>query len=361
MKIPFLDLHLQLKEEIHDLKHVFENILLNDTLSGGEATRKFESQFSSFIGTDFCVGCANGTDALEVILRAIGVGQGDEIILPANGWLSAAEMVYQLQATPVYVDADWKTRNIDTSLIEEKITPSTKAIIPIHLYGLPADMKTIRSLADRYNLYAVEDCAQAHGASFANTKVGNWGHASAFSFYPTKNLGALGEAGAINTSHIKLANACRMLINHGQIDKNVHKSFGRNSRIDSLQAGFLNYRLNKLDSYNEKRQDLAKIYLQALQGLPIGLPHTQSDIVQVYHLFVITTDCRDRLQNFLHKRGIGTAVHYPKAVSDLPHLNPSACPVATRLSQQVLSLPLHPYLSEDEVHVVCTAIHSFFA
>ena len=360
MKIPFLDLSRLHSRQLDSLNDIFSQTLLFDRLSRGKAVKDFERNFSQYLEVSHCISCGNGTDALEIILRAINLGAGDEVIVPANGWLSAAEVVKLVGARPVFVDVDPRTYNIDSKQIEAAISPRTRAIIPIHLYGLPADMPAIMETAEKHGLYVIEDCAQAHGASIFGKKVGSWGHAAAFSFYPTKNLGALGDAGAIVTADARLAEKCRMIANHGQSRRDEHQVLGRNSRMDSLQAGVLNYRLRFLDKGNQKRRQLAQFYRERLQRLPLQLPEEYEICAHVYHLFVISTENREALRAYLSDQSIGTLIHYPVAVSDMPHLNPTKAPVASEQSQKILSLPLYPEMTEGEVLTVCDAIRKFF-
>ena len=361
MKIPFLDLSRKQRIQLAELEQIFRNCLLDDYLSGGKAIRDFEKAFANYLDVPYCIGCGNGTDALEIILRALNVQEGDEVIVPANGWLSATEMVTLLGAVPVFVDTDPDTFNIDPKLIESAISSRTRVIIPIHLYGLPANMPAIMEIANKYGLNVIEDCAQAHGASIAGKKVGSWGHAAAFSFYPTKNLGALGDAGAMVTADPALAEKCRMIANHGQAFRDEHRILGKNSRMDTLQAAVLNYRLQLLDKENRKRRNLAQLYSNQLKGLPLQLPREYETYAHVYHLYVISTPQRDPLRQYLQEEGIGTAIHYPYAVSDMEHLKPVPTKVASRQSRELLSLPLYPELSEEELIRICAGIQSFFS
>ena len=360
MKIPFLDLSRLHVRQLDSLNQIFSQTLLNDRLSGGASVKAFEDNFAAYLGVPYCVSCANGTDALEIILRALNIGPGDEVIVPANGWLSAAEMVKLVGARPVFVDIDPYTYNMGLSRVEAVISSKTKAIMPIHLYGLPMEMPALMNMADKHGLYVIEDCAQAHGSHIHGKMSGSWGHAGAFSFYPTKNLGAIGDAGAIVTADARLAEKCRMIANHGQSTRDEHQVLGRNSRMDSLQAAVLNFRLEQLDACNVQRRLLARLYHEHLQDLPLTFPHEKEGFFHVYHLFVISTRERDALRTFLGEKGIGTLIHYPVAVSDMAHLNPSPAPLASQLSQKILSLPLYPEMTEEEILEVCQAIRKYF-
>jgi dTDP-4-amino-4,6-dideoxygalactose transaminase len=360
MKIPFLDLSRLHVRQLDSLNQIFSQTLLNDRLSGGASVKAFEDNFAAYLGVPYCVSCANGTDALEIILRALNIGPGDEVIVPANGWLSAAEMVKLVGARPVFVDIDPYTYNMGLSRVEAVISSKTKAIMPIHLYGLPMEMPALMNMADKHGLYVIEDCAQAHGSHIHGKMSGSWGHAGAFSFYPTKNLGAIGDAGAIVTADARLAEKCHMIANHGQSTRDEHQVLGRNSRMDSLQAAVLNFRLEQLYACNVQRRLLARLYHEHLQDLPLTLPHEKEGFFHVYHLFVISTRERDALRTFLGEKGIGTLIHYPVAVSDMAHLNPSPAPLASQLSQKILSLPLYPEMTEEEILEVCQAIRKYF-
>lgn len=260
MKIPFVDLRRQHSPLISELLESFQTILTSGVVMGGEALVDFERSFASYIGTSQAVSCANATDALEILLRAWNIGVGDEVIIPANGWMSAAETVCLVGATPVFVDNQTDTYVLNEEIVEEKITERTKAIIPIHLYGDPANIPALMTLAERYGLMVLEDCAQAHGASIDGNKVGSWGHAGIFSFYPTKNLGALGDAGMIVTNDDALARRCRAIAQHGQFERHMHQLLGRNSRMDAIQARILTLKLPYLDQWNRRRRQIANYY-----------------------------------------------------------------------------------------------------
>ncbi|WPP51663.1 DegT/DnrJ/EryC1/StrS family aminotransferase [Catalinimonas niigatensis] len=345
---------------ISSLQTLFDEVVLKDTLLGGKAVISFEKDFASYQGRSHAISCANGTDALEIALRGLGIGAGDEVIVPANGWMSAAEAVCLLHAQPVFVDNHPDAYTLDPKRIEEKITSRTKAIIPIHLYGLPADMPEICALAQKHQLKVIEDCAQAHGASIGGKKVGNWGDIAAFSFYPTKNLGAIGDAGAMVTADSSLAEMCRQIASHGQITRNQHIRLGRNSRMDTLQAAVLQYKLGFLEDWNARRRALAARYTDALKVLPIQLPVEKADDYHIYHLYVIQSERRDWLMDALGKLGVGTAIHYPQAVADMPvfsQYRQDDTPVASKQARQLLSLPLYPELEDDEQGYVIECMH----
>lgn len=361
MKIPFLDLYRQQKRSVSAAQHLLSDVMLKDSLLGGKAVSAFEDKFAAYLNLQYVIACANCTDALEICLRALEIGAGDEVIVPANGWMSAAEATCLVCARPVFVDNHPESYTIDPEKIEAKITAKTRAIIPIHLYGYPADMPAICALARKYQLKVIEDCAQAHGAAIQGKKAGSWGDMAAFSFYPTKNLGAIGDAGAIATSDDALAEVCRQIASHGQIEKNKHIRLGRNSRMDSFQAAILVHKLQYLDEWNERRRALAHTYSEALKDLPVQLPAEQhADFYHVYHLYVVQLERRDWLMQQLAERGVGTAIHYPEAVADMQvfsKFHRDDTPVAHRQATQLLSLPLYPELRDEEQDFVIECLY----
>lgn len=362
MKIPFLDLYRQQKLSVSAARHLLSEVMLKDSLLGGKAVSAFEDKFAAYLSLPHVISCANCTDALEICLRALEIGPGDEVIVPANGWMSAAEATCLVGAQPIFVDNHPDTYTIDTDKIEAKITARTRVIIPIHLYGYPADMPAICALAKKHQLKVIEDCAQAHGASIEAKKAGSWGDMAAFSFYPTKNLGAIGDAGAIVTNDAALAEICRQIASHGQIEKNKHIRLGRNSRMDSFQAAILVHKLQYLDEWNERRRALAHTYSEALKDLPVQVPaELHTDFYHVYHLYVIQSERRDWLMQQLAEWGVGTAIHYPEAVADMQvfsSYHPNDTPIAAKQAAQLLSLPLYPELRDDEQAYVIECIHT---
>jgi len=359
MKIPFLDIKRQQSSIQEELNAVAQDVIQGGWFIGGEYVDRFEKDFAKYNGIDHCVSCGNGTDALELILRGLDIGQGDEVIIPSFTWVSDAEVIKAVGAEIVFADIEAESFNISAETIAPCITPGTKAIIVVHLYGIPCDMEPILALAKKHSIKVIEDCAHAHGAIYKGKKVGSWGDASAFSFYPTKNLGALGDGGAVLTHDHKLAEKISLLSNHGQVQRDEHVMIGRNSRLDTLQAAFLSVKLKYLDEWNEERRRLAQIYLEGLKGADIILP--SNDIERVFHLFVIRTKKRDALKNFLFEQGIETAIHYPKAIhqidayqTDITLLN------SEKAVEEVLSLPLYRGLSEEEVSKVVDEICLFF-
>jgi dTDP-4-amino-4,6-dideoxygalactose transaminase len=361
MKIPFLDLS-RIEESLKErLKAKFSEMLDAGVFSGGKEVELLESSISKILNSPFSIPCANGTDALELALRALGIGSGDEVIVPAMTWVSTAEAVVLVGAKPVFVDTD--EDGLISSDWEKAITPQTKAVIPVHLYGKMVEMSPLLSKAKSHGLFVIEDAAQAFGAFQNGKAAGTLGDVGCLSFYPTKNLGALGEAGMCLMSDPELARKIRLLANHGQPVRDRHELVGRNSRIDSIQAGFLNVFLEDWEENLGKRKSLAKIYLEELAGisdirLPSGLELSDHNA----HLFVIQTERRDELKAFLADNGIGTAIHYPMI---LPEMKPFAFEGdfenARKLSRTGFSLPLNPLVKESEVREVIEKVRKFYS
>lgn len=363
MNIPFVDLKAQYLTIKDELTRGIEQVIEETAFIGGKYVAEFEEAFARMLGVKHCVGVGNGTDAIYIALRMLGIGRGDEVITVANTWISTAETIAQCGAKPVFIDITADQYTIDPDKIEAKITKNTKAIIPVHLYGYPADMDPILALAKKYDLDIVEDCAQAHLAKYKGTNVGLLSDVATFSFYPGKNLGAYGDAGCIVTNDDILAEKCRMFANHGALKKHEHKIDGINSRLDALQAAILSAKLPHLENWTAKRREVAALYRKYLHDVDgIKLP---PDIVNsVYHLFVIRSAKRDELQDFLKSKGIGTSIHYPTPLPLLPvyqHLGyvPSDIPVSAEYQSQILSLPMYAELSELQVRYVCDQIREF--
>lgn len=364
-KIPLADLkaqYLSLKEEIDS---AVVQCINDASFIKGKSVADFENAFSEYIGTKYCTGCGNGTDALEIILKSLNIGAGNEVIVPALSWIATAEAINNVGAEPVFVDINPDNFTIDIRKIEEKITKKTKAIIPVHLYGSPADMNEILDIAKEFGLFVVEDCAQAHGAEYKGQKIGSFGIASAFSFFPSKNLGAFGDAGAIVTNNKELADSARRITNHGQLlERHTHSIIGRNSRLDTIQASILNVKLPFLDSWNGKRREAANIYLANLrESTGIILPHPEKTKKHVFHLFVIRTQLREKLVNELNLNNIASGIHYPKA---LPFLDAyrykkhrtSEFPVASNFTNEILSIPIYPEITFEQVSRICRVINN---
>jgi dTDP-4-amino-4,6-dideoxygalactose transaminase len=362
MKIPFLDLnapYLDLKEE---LDAAYSRVMESGWYILGPEVEAFEREFANYCGVKHCIGVGNGLDALHLILRAMDIGPGDEVIVPSNTYVATWLAVTHAGATPVPVEPDERTYNIDPSLIEAAVTERTKAILPVHLYGQPADMDPINAVAKKHGLKVVEDCAQAHGALYKGRKVGGLGDAAGFSFYPGKNLGALGDGGAVTTNDPVLADRIRVLRNYGSQVKYHNEVVGYNSRLDELQAALLRVKLAKLDEWNDRRKQVAAEYLLGISGHPnLILPHVPEWAAPVWHLFVVRCSQRDALQMSLTKTGIGTMIHYPIP----PHLQDAYVvlgmkkgdlPIAEQIAKEILSLPMGPHLEHAELSEVLSAL-----
>jgi dTDP-4-amino-4,6-dideoxygalactose transaminase len=323
----------------------------------GEA---FEHEFAAFCGVDFAVGVGNGTDAIELALRAVGVGHGDGVITSPLSAAFTALAICRIGARPVFVDIDADTYNLDPSLLASAIGESTRAILPVHLYGQPADMKAINRIGAERDLPVVEDAAQAHGAAIEGKRVGGLAAAAAFSFYPSKNLGAFGDGGAVTTDDADLAGRLRMLRNGGQESRYEHRILGVNSRLDELQAAILRVRLRHLEADNTRRREIAARYSQALTGIPgVGPPFVPETVTPAFHLYVIRCADREGLARRLAEAGVDTAVHYPCCIhrqSAFAWLDAEPCPVAERAVDEILSLPIFPELEDEEVDRVCEAL-----
>jgi len=362
MRIPFVDLYRQYQSIKVEIDNAIENTIRESSYIGGEAVKDFETAFAQYLGVNHVIACANGTDSIEILLQAMGVGAGDEVIVPAISWISTSEAVSTVGATPVFVDIHPEFYTIDVSKIAEKITTKTKAIIPVHLYGHPADMTAIMHLAKQHKLLVLEDCAQAHGAKINSQQVSTFGDAASFSFYPGKNLGAYGDAGAITTNNPGLAANCRMIANHGQLKKHDHQMEGRNSRLDGLQAAILNVKLKYLPQWTTARQQVAESYNRLLSNVSvIKTPSTQYGAEPVFHLYVIQLENREKMMARLKELGIDTAVHYPtplpfmKAYERFNH-QPADFPVAHHAASRILSLPIFPELKDEEIKYVCESL-----
>jgi dTDP-4-amino-4,6-dideoxygalactose transaminase len=362
MRIPLVDLKAQYANIKPEIDQAIQYVLDETDFIGGSAVRAFESAFASYCGTRTAVGLANGTDALQLALLACGIGNGDEVITAVNTFIATSEAISATGARPVFVDNDPHTYTIDVRKIEEKITPCTKAIIPVHLYGQPADMDAVSEVAARNNLVVIEDAAQAHGARYKVKTVGNLGRVACFSFYPGKNLGAYGDAGAIATNDEELANKVRMLANHGRLKKYEHEMEGYNSRLDTLQAAILLVKLRHLKEWTEKRQHVASRYTQLLSSAKeIVTPTKNLDATHVFHLYVVRVQQRDQIQQVLKEAGITTGIHYPIPLHQQPAyrhlgLTVGSYPVAERYAGELLSLPIYPELTDEHVEFVSATL-----
>lgn len=364
MNVPFVSLR-PIEEELgHELHSAFERVFANSNYIMDDECASFEADFARYCSAGYCVGCGNGLDSLTLSLRALGVGDGDEVIVPSNTYIATALAVAYAGATPVFVEPELDTYNIDPSLIEDAITNRTKAIMPVHLYGLPAKMDEILSIASKYELFVVEDCAQAHGAMYKGKRIGSFGDAAGFSFYPGKNLGALGDAGAMVTDNKDIADKVRALGNYGSDYKYHHIYQGVNSRLDELQAAFLHAKLPMLDKVNQQRRMLAQRYVDGICNPRVALPSTFEYAEPVWHIFAIRCDRRDELASYLADKGIGTNRHYPipmhlqKAFTSLGYKQ-GDFPIAETISETELSLPMFYGMSDDQQQYVIDAINSF--
>ena len=361
MKIPFVDLYAQylsIKEEIDSA--IFSTIEKSAYI-GGEAVKEFEKNWSQHLDVRHTISCANGTDSLEILLKAMGVGVGDEVIVPAISWISTSEAVSAVGAKPIFVDIHPDYYTMDENLIEEKISSRTKAIIPVHLYGHPANMSVIMNIAKTHNLKVIEDCAQSHDATILGKKVGTFGDAASFSFYPGKNLGAYGDAGCMTTNDDNIASLARMIANHGQLKKHDHQIEGRNSRLDGMQAAVLNVKLKYLTQWTERRIEIAEKLINRLERSNLLVPKIKQDFKHVFHLFVIRVQERSKIIDILKEKGIEVAIHYPTALPFLPayrHLNYKTedFPVASTCQNCVLSLPMYPELSFESIDFICNIL-----
>lgn len=365
MNVPFFNLKRQYEDLKPEIEVTIQQVFDNSWFVGGPVVEQFEQNFAAYIGAGYCVGCGNGTDALELILRGYDIGPGDEVIVPAFTWISDAEVVTLVGAQVVFADILPHAFTIDPQQLENGITPKTKAIIVTHLYGQPCLMDEILAIARKHDLKVVEDCAQASGAAYKGQKIGSIGNAAAFSFYPTKNLGAYGDGGAVLTNDDALAKKIRLLANHGQPRRDIHLLEGRNSRLDVIQAAFLDMKLKYLDRWNDKRRAIAAVYSETLGSADIITPAETEDSMHVYHLYVLRTARREALRQFLASKGITTAIHFPKALHQLEvyqHLNLSDrdFPVASRAAAEVLSLPVFPELTNEEVYFIAEMVDQFF-
>ena len=331
----------------------------------GEEVRLFENEFAGYCGTQYCIGVASGYDAILLALESLGVGESDEVIAPAFTFISSVLPIIRVGAKPVFVDIDPHTFTIDVNQIEKRITKQTKAILPVHLYGCPADMDKILQIARSYNLYVIEDAAQAHGAKYKGKCVGSLGDVGCFSFYPTKNLGCMGDGGVVTTNNYRVAKEMEILRNVGQKTKNMHTLLGYNSRLDEIQAAILRIKLQKLDAWNAKRRKISDYYNQELSGLPVSHQVITDAGVSSHHIYGLFTDKRDQLIKYLFSHNIGTGIHYPIPL----HLQPCLeylgyCegdfPVSEKSSRQTLSLPVYPELTRTEMRQIVDLIKQFY-
>lgn len=356
MAIPFLDLESCYQDLKTGLDEAYHRVMSSGHYILGKEVDQFEQEFADFCGARHCIGVSNGLDALHLILRGYGIGQGDEVIVPANTYIATWLAVSWSGATPVGVDPLETTYNINPSAAEAAVTPKTRAIIAVHLYGQPAEMDALHLIAKKHHLLLIEDAAQAHGAYYKGKRTGSIGHAAGFSFYPGKNLGAYGDGGAVVTSDSELAHKIRLLRNYGSSTKYHHDVKGFNSRLDELQAAFLRIKLSHLDAWNKTRTELATQYLRRLAHLPLQLPHVPEHVDPVWHLFVVRSGFRRHLKALLEQSAITSLIHYPRHPQEQPayadQVNAHALPVTTKIQNEILSLPIHPYLSREDFETI---------
>jgi len=364
--VPFLDLKAQHHQIYNDIDDKATDIIVNTAFILGKHVEEFEQNFAEICGANHCIGVGNGTDALLIALKCMGIGQGDEIIVPANTFIATSEAVTMVGARVVFIDCDPDTYNIDVNLIESRITSRTKAIIPVHLYGQPANMPAIYRIAKKHGLKIIQDCAQAHGAEIDGKSLASFGDVLCFSFYPGKNLGAYGDAGAIVPNDEEVATRARMFSNHGRISKYDHEFEGINSRMDEIQGAVLNVKLKYLPEWTKKRQEAATLYDELLYNVgDIVTPYCSSNVKHVYHLYVIRSKNRDALRGHLEDRGIATSIHYPTALPFLKAYNylehkPEDFPVAYKYQNEILSLPMYPELSHESICFISDEVQNFW-
>ena len=364
MNIPFVSFKPLEKEIDQELRAAFARVLDSSWYIDGKEDKAFEEAFAQFCHTKSCVGVGNGLDALMLILRALEIGSGDEVIVPSNTYIATALAVTYVGATPVLVEPDIRTYNIDPAKIEAAITPKTKAIMPVHLYGQPCDMDPIMAVAKKHKLYVIEDCAQAHGATYKGQTIGSFGDAAGFSFYPGKNLGALGDAGAVVTNNADIAAKVRALGNYGSDYKYHHIYKGVNSRLDELQAAFLAAKLPSMDKVNEDRRRTADKYLAGIKNPCLELPYVMDTAVPVWHIFAVRCKDRDGLAAYLQEKGISTNKHYPIAIhlqdcyKDMG-LKAGDLPIAEEISATQLSLPMYYGMTDEQIQYVIDALNAY--
>lgn len=364
-RIPLVDLGAQHQKIKLAIRLAMDRVIMNTRFIGGKELDEFEDAFALFCGTKHAIGVSSGTSALELALRALDIGPGDEVITAANSFIATPGSISAVGARPVFCDVLEDTQCIDPEMIEKAITPNTKAIMPVHLFGRLCDMEQVNAIAAKHGLKVIEDGAQAHGARIGDRRAGQWGDAACFSFYPGKNLGAYGDAGAVVTSDDALAAKVRKLKNHGRSEKYMSDILGTNRRLDTLQAAVLSVKLRHLEKWNQSRRDIAASYRSLLDGLPLELPQVSTEN-HVYHLFVVRTKLRNELQSHLKERGIDAGIHYPvplhlqPALSDLGYAKGSF-PVTEQLAEEILSLPMFPEMEEGQVERVAEAVRAFLS
>ena len=364
IRIPFASFEAMHNELQVEIQRGIEEVVKSNWFIRGEHVEKFEEAFAEYCGTKYCVGCGNGLDALYLLLRAYDIGEGDEVIVPSNTFIATALAVTYTGAMPVLVEPDIRTYTLDVSLVKAKITNKTKAIIAVHLYGQTADMDEIKGIAQKYGLVVIEDAAQAHGAAYKGRKAGNLGNAAGFSFYPGKNLGAMGDAGAVTTNDRKIAEKVRALANYGSDYKYHHIYAGNNSRLDEMQAAILLAKLQNLDKWNTYRQKVADQYLERIKNRKVLLPSAKKDRNHVWHIFALRIKERDDFEKYLNSRGIGTTVHYPIPIHlqdayKYLNLKKGMLPIAEEISDTEISIPMYYGISDEEMNYMIDIINQY--
>ncbi len=367
LQVPFLDLKAQYASLKDEMRARLDEVLTSTQFAGGPFVQRFEEEFASFVGARFAVGVGSGTAALELALQVLGIGPGDEVIVPGNSFFATAEAVSRRGALPLFADVKEGTFHLDVASAERVLTPRTKAIIPVHLFGRAMDLSAVEEFARDHHLQIIEDAAQAHGVGRAGRRVGSSGRMCCFSFYPGKNLGAYGEAGAVTTSDPRQAETLRMLRDHGSPAKYQHTLVGANERMDGIQGAVLSVKLSHLEDWNRARIRHAREYAQALQGSSVRPPEIPPDGEHNFHLFVVRSSRRDALKTFLQDRGIATGIHYPvplhltEAYQSLGYPGKGTLPVCEALAGEILSLPMFAELSDPQVQDVIQAVQEFAA
>ena len=364
MRIPLVDLKAQYTRIKPEVDAAIQRVLDHTGFILGEEVANFEQAFAEYVDAKGAVGVASGTAALRLALQACGIGHGDEVITTAHTFIATAESISQIGARPVFVDIDSKTYNLDPNLVEAAITPRTRAILPVHLYGQPADMDSLMDIAERHDLWLIEDAAQAHGAEYKGQRCGSIGHLACFSFYPGKNLGAYGDAGMVTGNDEALLAKVRRLRDHGRTSKYEHQEVGWGERLDALQAAILGAKLPHLEAWTEARRAHARRYSELLAGYDVVTPYEATCVRHVYHLYVIRTPRRDDLLAHLRSKGIGAGIHYPIPLHRQPaYLREGYAgvrlPITERVAAEVLSLPMYPELTEDQLGYVAEAVKEF--
>ncbi len=366
MKIPFINLKAQFDSIRPEIHLAIENILAKGEFIMGENVTFLENEIGEYLGLGKAISVASGSDALFLALKAFDIGPGDEVITTPFSFISTADAILRNGATPIFADINPETYNIDPDQILKSISPRTKAIIPVHLYGQCAEMDRIIEIAKKHSLIVIEDACQAFGASYKNRKAGTWGDIGCFSFFPTKNLGGWGDGGMLVTSNENIAEKLKKLRVYGSKERHHHVLHGVNSRLDEIQAAILRIKLLNIDKWNKERQDIASRYNSLLKNLPLKLPAANQDSCHIYHLYTLRSNQRNEIMSFLNQYGIGTAVHYPKPIYLQPsYLNlgfkKGLCPIAEEAAKQIFAIPLYPELTDDMVNEIARTISDFFS